>query len=142
MRQAGATAVDHLIATHYHMDHYGGVAELAKLVPIRRFYDHGEMSSLSEDPQFAERYGAYRAAAQGHTTTLKAGDTISLKTAAGTPPLELLCVAANAEVIDGKSPANPECAGLPAPEADSSENGRSVALRLSWGGFDFSTWPI
>ena len=148
MRQAGATAIDHLIATHYHMDHYGGVAELAKLVPIRRFYDHGQMSALSEDPQFAERYGAYRAAAKGHTTTLKAGDTIPLKTVAGTPSLELLCVAANAEVIDGKASAsNGECAGLPAPEADSSENGRSVALRLKWGGFDFLnmadlTWSI
>jgi beta-lactamase superfamily II metal-dependent hydrolase len=147
MRQAGATAIDHLIATHYHMDHYGGVAELAKLVPIRRFYDHGKMSSLSEDPEFAERYGAYQAAAKGHTTTLKPGDTIALKTAAGTPPLKLLCVAANAAVIGGKSTANAECAGLPAPEADSSENGRSVALRLNWGGFDFLnladlTWPI
>src|SRR5215510_6234496 len=38
LKQAGITAIDHLVVTHYHMDHYGGVAELAGLVPIKRFY--------------------------------------------------------------------------------------------------------
>jgi len=65
MRQAGITAIDHLVVTHYHMDHYGGVPELAGIVPIKRFYDHGKMTSLTDDPQFAERYGAYQAAAKG-----------------------------------------------------------------------------
>jgi hypothetical protein len=107
------------------------------------------MAALAEDEQFAQRYGAYRASAKDHSTVLKPGDTIPLKTAPGTPTLTLLCVAANAEVIHGKAPlpANAECAGMPAPEADTSENGRSVALRLSWGGFEFLnladlTWPI
>ena len=147
MEQAGVTAIDHLVASHYHRDHYGGIPELSRLVTVRKFYDHGPMSALAEDPQFAERYAAYQAATKGHSTTLKPGDTIPLKTAAGTPPLKLLCVAANAEVIHVKSPANAECAGTTAPEVDTSENGRSVGLRLSWGGFDFLnladlTWPI
>ena len=147
MQQAGVTAIDHLVASHYHRDHYGGIPELSRLVTIRNFYDHGPLAALAEDPQFAERYAAYQAAAKGHSTILKPGDTIPLKTAAGTPSLTLLCVAANAEVIRGKSPANAECAGTTAPEADTSENGRSVALRLSWGGFEFLnladlTWPI
>lgn len=147
MQQAGVKEIDHLVATHYHRDHYGGIPELSRLVTIRRFYDHGPLAALAEDPQFAERYAAYQAAAKGVTATLKAGDTIPLKTTAGTPRLTLFCVAANAEVIGGESPANTECAGITAPEADTSENGRSVALRLSWGGFDFLnlvdlTWPI
>jgi len=147
MQQAGVTAIDHLVASHYHRDHYGGIPELSRLVTIRNFYDHGPLAALAEDPQFAERYSAYQAAAKGPSTILKAGDKIPLKTAAGTPSLELLCVAANAEVIRGKSPANAECAGTTTPEADTSENGRSVAFRLSWGGFEFLnladlTWPI
>src|SRR5438128_2182212 len=40
-RIAGASRIDHLITTHWHMDHYGGVARLAKLMPIDYFYDHG-----------------------------------------------------------------------------------------------------
>src|SRR5437867_768136 len=35
MQQAGMTAIDHLVATHYHVDHYGGIPELAALVPIK-----------------------------------------------------------------------------------------------------------
>jgi competence protein ComEC len=146
MQQAGITTIDHLVATHYHQDHYGGIPELAKLVIIKKFYDHGKMATMTEDPNFAERYTAYQAAAKGQTATLKPGDTISLKAAAGTPPLKLLCVAANAEVGRGKSSANPECVSV-TPQEDTSENGRSVALRLSWGGFDFLnladlTWNV
>ncbi len=137
MQQAGITAIDHLVATHYHQDHYGGIPDLSQLVTIKHFYDHGKMTAMTEDPRFAERYGAYQAAAKNHTATLKPGDTIKLKTAAGTPPIKILCVAANSAVISGKeSKANPEC-GATTPQEDTSENGRSVALLLSWGGFEF-----
>lgn len=137
MQQVGITAIDHLVATHYHQDHYGGVPDLSRFVTVKRYYDHGKMASMTEDPKFAERYGAYQAAAKNQTTTLKPGDTIQLKTAVGTPPLKILCVASNTEVIgSNKSSANPEC-GSNTPQEDSSENGRSVALLLSWGGFEF-----
>jgi beta-lactamase superfamily II metal-dependent hydrolase len=148
MRQAGVTAIDHLIASHYHMDHYGGIPELSRLVSIRRFYDHGKMTAMTEDMRFAERYAAYQTAAKAVTTALKPGDTIPLKTAAGAAPLKLLCVAANGEVWrDGNTAANPACAAPPPEEAGASENGRSVGLRLSWGDFDFLnladlTWNI
>ncbi|HKQ93112.1 MAG TPA: MBL fold metallo-hydrolase [Blastocatellia bacterium] len=137
MRQAGITAIDHLVVTHYHMDHYGGVAELAEIVPIKRFYDHGKMNSLTDDPQFAERYGAYQAAAKDQTITLKPGDTIPLKTAPGSPPIKLLCVASHAAVISGAgASANPACAP-DTPNEDPSDNARSVALLLKLGDFEF-----
>jgi competence protein ComEC len=137
MRQAGITTIDHLVVTHYHMDHYGGVAELAELVPIKRFYDHGKMNSLTDDPQFAERYGAYQAAAKDQTITLKPGDTIPLKTAPGAPPIKLLCVASHAAVISGAgASANPACTP-DAPNEDPSDNARSVALLLKLGDFEF-----
>lgn len=147
MQQAGVTTIDHLVVSHYHQDHYSGVPDIAKLVTVKRFYDHGKMTELSEDPKFAERYGAYQAAAKNNTITLKAGDTIPLKTAAGMPPIKLLCVAANAQVINGKSKANAECATPPTKQEDKSENGRSVGLKLSWDGFEFLnladlTWNI
>ncbi len=34
---AGLSRIDHLITTHYHIDHYGGAATLSKLIPIERF---------------------------------------------------------------------------------------------------------
>lgn len=134
---AGVTAIDHLIVTHYHRDHYGGVPELSRLVTIKRFYDHGKMTALGEDSQFAERYGAYQAAAKNETITLRAGDRISLKNVDGLPPLSLLCVAANAVLIDKKTKPNPDCNPGPERQPDTSENGRSVGLWLQWGAFDF-----
>ena len=40
-RDAGLTQIDHLITTHWHSDHFGGMAELASRIPIRHFIDHG-----------------------------------------------------------------------------------------------------
>lgn len=137
MQLAGVTAIDHLVVSHYHRDHYGGVPELSRLVTVKKFYDHGKMTALAEDPQFATRYGAYQAAAAGQTITLKPGDTIPLRTSAGVPPIKLRCVAANAAVIVGKANPNSECDSGLAKPADTSENGRSVGLWLSWSGFDF-----
>src|SRR5215470_19283574 len=75
MKAAGVTAIDHLIVTHYHIDHFGGVPELAKLVRVNKFYDHGPTSSLDEDKDFAAKYAAYRAAARDQTVTLSPGSS-------------------------------------------------------------------
>ena len=40
-QDARLTQIDHLIITHWHGDHFGGVAELAKRIPIKHFIDHG-----------------------------------------------------------------------------------------------------
>ncbi|PYR65626.1 MAG: hypothetical protein DMF88_19195 [Acidobacteria bacterium] len=41
-KDAGVTQIDHLITTHWHGDHYGGLAELAMQMPIKQFIDHGK----------------------------------------------------------------------------------------------------
>jgi len=38
---AGVSRIDYLLATHFHGDHIGGVPELAQLMPIGTFIDHG-----------------------------------------------------------------------------------------------------
>src|SRR5438093_9936065 len=49
--KAGLKAIDHLVITHWHSDHYGGVARLSKLMPIHHYYDHGIPDTLSDDPK-------------------------------------------------------------------------------------------
>src|SRR2546428_11449845 len=34
-KDAGLTQIDHLITTHWHGDHYGGMEELSKRIPIK-----------------------------------------------------------------------------------------------------------
>src|SRR5579862_1329996 len=41
MKDAGVQQIDHLITTHWHGDHFGGLAELASHVTIKEFIDHG-----------------------------------------------------------------------------------------------------
>src|SRR5947199_8205145 len=45
----GLKQIDHLIITHWHSDHYGGVGRLSKLIPIITYHDRGIPDSLDED---------------------------------------------------------------------------------------------
>ena len=42
---AGIKQIDHMWTTHYHGDHVGAMEELARRVPIKRFYDHGPIAA-------------------------------------------------------------------------------------------------
>lgn len=48
-KDAGISAIDHLLITHFHADHAGGVAELSKLIPILNFIDHGDVPRKAEE---------------------------------------------------------------------------------------------
>src|SRR5580704_4269908 len=39
---AGLKKIDHLLISHYHADHVGGLTALVKMIPVGRFYDHGD----------------------------------------------------------------------------------------------------
>ena len=72
---AGLTQIDHLITTHYHADHVGGLPELASRIPIKEFIDHGSnvQPGAQIDPilrQYADLY------AKAKHTVAKSGTTI------------------------------------------------------------------
>ena len=41
LAEADIKQIDYLVSTHYHVDHIGGLVELAKRIPIGTFVDHG-----------------------------------------------------------------------------------------------------
>jgi competence protein ComEC len=139
-KKAGLKAIDHLIITHWHSDHYGGAEPLGKLIPIRNFYDRGIPEKLSDDPKgFPLLIAAYKKANGGKSTTLKAGDEIKLKQADGAPAVKLLCVCASGEVIGERkeAKANPFAKEHKKKADDPSDNAKSVGVLLSFGSWRF-----
>jgi beta-lactamase superfamily II metal-dependent hydrolase len=152
---AGCDHLDHLVTTHWHTDHYGGVEGLTKLVRIDRFWDRGlPEDGTSEDfpdgPKPDDPLGiAYRKASQGKRTALSAGERVPLK-----GDISLLVLASGGRVATPddlrimQPVANPLCADAPPDKpVDPSDNARSLAFKLTMGRFDFLdcgdlTWNV
>ena len=74
---AGVKRIDHVISTHYHQDHVGGLAALAQRIPIAHFIDHGpNVESPEQVSGFRAAYDSILATAK-HTVA-KPGDRIAV----------------------------------------------------------------
>ena len=132
VRDAHLTQIDHLILTHYHADHFGGMEELSKQIPIREFIDHG--------PNVQEGVGADwekdvypKLYARAKHTVAKPGDRIQLK------GIDWRIVASAGEMISktalpGANKPNPECAKFQDID-NNQEDPMSVASYITFGKF-------
>jgi competence protein ComEC len=146
-KQAGITQIDYLVLTHYHVDHAGGVPELASRIPIRNFVDHGPTDDkLVDVPKYYAAYLTVRA--KGQHILAKPGDKIPIS------GIDVQIVSAATKTIleplPGAGAANPMCADFqPKDEVKDpmvgGENKNSVGMIISLGKFrmaDFGdlTW--
>src|SRR6202790_3855358 len=76
-KQVGITQIDYLVLTHYHVDHTGGVVELASRIPIRNFVDHGPtFDKTANVPQYYAAYLTVRE--KGNHIQARRGDKIPM----------------------------------------------------------------
>ncbi len=132
-KDAGLTRIDHLITTHWHGDHFGGMAELAGRIPIAQFIDHGpNVQPAAAADEFLQKtypslYGKVK------HTVVKPGDRIPI---AG---LDWRVVSAAGETIKASLPGagrpNPYCASFTAQDIDKGENAQSVGSIVTLGKF-------
>jgi beta-lactamase superfamily II metal-dependent hydrolase len=133
IRDAGVTQIDHLITTHWHGDHFGGMAELAAQIPIKEFIDHGpnvQPAQVVDDFLTKVYPGIY---AKGKHTVAKPGDRLQV---AG---LDWRIVAAAGQLqtssLPGAGQRNPYCADFKPQDPDPTENAQSVSSIVTFGRF-------
>src|SRR3954453_22954105 len=86
---AGLDHLDHLVTTHWHQDHYGGVEGLSRRVRIDHYWDRGlpdpqapdgDRANYPDGPRPDDPLGiAYRRASQGKRRALKPGEFLPLR---------------------------------------------------------------
>src|SRR5947209_18745069 len=132
VRDAHLTQIDHLILTHYHADHFGGMEELTKQIPVREFIDHGPNIQPGIGADW-ERDTYPKLYAKAKRTVAKAGDRIAL---AG---VDWRIIASAGEIIPantlpGANKPNPVCANFK-PFDNNMEDPMSVASYVTFGRF-------
>jgi competence protein ComEC len=133
VKDAGLTEIDHLITTHWHGDHFGAMAEIARRIPIRHYIDHGPsvQSQPASDVFLKETYPELYGKAK--RTIAKPGDRIPI---AG---LDWRIVTSAGQAIktplSGAGKANPYCATYKPQDADPTENAQSVGSVITFGSF-------
>ena len=130
---AGLRQIDHLITTHWHGDHYGGMSELATRMSIRHYIDHGP---TVEDNERVHAFvaGPYRDLyGDARRTVVKPGDMVPLS------GVEVQVMASAGEVLQqplpGAGAPNPYCADFERQAEDLGDNAQSVGVHISFGQF-------
>ncbi len=133
VKDAGIARIDHLITTHWHGDHFGGMAELAGRIPIRQFIDHGAnvQPAAAADEFLQKVYPTLYA--KGTHTVVKPGDSIAVN------GLTWRIVSSAGDTLKtplpGAATPNPACTNLAPQAPDPSENAQSVGSIISFGRF-------
>ena len=134
-RRAGLTRIDSVLLTHYHVDHAGGLPELARRIPIGRVIDHGENTETKDKATLGawEGYQSLLASGRVSRLTVKVGDVLPIK------GLRAEVVSSDGQVLQtalkggGAGGGNAACQGSPEKPVEGSENDRSVGVMISFG---------
>jgi len=142
---AGLRKIDFFILTHYHLDHFGGIAQLATLIPIGQVYDrgipdhdpdHGTGSAEALWIRMSKPYREFRAEGRNRVVP---GLLVPLTQAGGAPHLQLRCIASGQKFVDAPegSPPNPIAGENSHHNLPPTDNDMSSSWVLDFGPFRF-----
>jgi competence protein ComEC len=129
-QQAGLTKIDYFVLSHFHADHAGGIAALAKLIPIGHCFDRGDFI----EPANQRWRDTYLSVCGAKRTILNAGDRIPLK------DVQVDVIVSNGHLVAkpvNKGGPNPLCATAQNKPADVPENQLMVGALFTLGKFTF-----
>jgi competence protein ComEC len=140
-KSAGLTKLDYVLITHWHMDHFGGAAEVAQQLPVGTIFERvipegdPDGRATSAWPLQSKPYRDIAA----QRVRLSPGATVPLKNAAGAPKLELRCLAADQKFVEPTAAQmkqkNPLTGSVPGRAVDTSDNANSAVFLVSFGRF-------
>lgn len=130
-KMADVKKIDYLLITHYHVDHVGGVPQLAAKLHIGTFIDHGPNREESNSTRVG--YADYLKAMDGaNHLVVKPGDRLPIR------GFEAVVVSADGNVIQealpGAGQPNSYCPNTPKKEEDPTENARSTGIVITYAG--------
>jgi len=144
-KAAGVKKIDWLLITHFHIDHVGGVYQLAEKMPIIHFVDHGTSVEKGKDAEVLyNEYAAVRA--KGEHLRVEPGNAIPVKgidvqvlSAGGNvinlPLVQLGYPGRGDGDVNAEPVPNPDCHDYERPAETTDENGQSIGVLITYGNF-------
>lgn len=134
---AGLARIDHVIVTHFHADHFGGLASLVRLMPIGTLHER-PLSSAPDAERAQPQLDAYRSLAVERRSVVEPGGRVELRDAPGAAPVRLEFLAASGQLVEPRvRAANDACRNRTPKAEDTSDNRNSVVSLLTFGRFRF-----
>src|SRR5262249_11036724 len=133
---ARLSRIDFVVVTHLHNDHFGGIAELASMVPLGTLYENG-IDNAPATEQAQATVAAFRSAAASRRIVAQPVDSIPLGQAPGAPPVALKIIGARQSFAAplSRTANTPICSTAVKKPADESDNANSISMVLTQGPF-------
>ena len=130
---AGIKRLDLVLLTHYHIDHAGGITQLAAQIPIRTVIDHGENREPNEaaTEKVWEDYRKLLAGKKLKRMIAKPGETLPLK------GVDVQVISSDGKLIEnpvsGGGEKDPGCESSKHYPPNHTENARSLGVLFTFG---------
>lgn len=146
IKQAGLSSIDYLVVTHFHNDHYGATPELARMIGVVNWFDHGASVESGKDKAWQthweigvneELYQSYlEARSKSRYRAVKPGDRIPIRGV----DVQVLTSAGDmiSKPLTGAGQSNRACVNTPLRTEDETEDGQSIGVLLTFGEFRFA----